>query len=168
MGNPQRGSGRDVLIFYSAQYQYISLIDARRLWPHSYLMKSQDGRGSIQPSLVAVIDDDESVRESLPDLLREFGFGARAFSSAEDFLVSDSYGQTKCLVLDIAMPGRTGFDLQQELKVRGHTIPIIFITGQTDESVRRRALERGAVEVLHKPFSDTSLLRALNIALGSG
>ena len=133
---------------------------------HSCLMKSQDGRGTIQHPLVVVVDDDESVRESLPDLLGEFGFGARAFSSAEDFLVSDSFGQTNCLVLDIAMPGMTGFDLQRELKARGHKIPIIFITGQKDESVRKRALERGAVEVLHKPFSDTTLLRALNTALG--
>lgn len=120
----------------------------------------------MQRSLVAVIDDDESVRESLPDLLREFGFGARAFSSANEFLVSDTFGQTECLVLDIAMPGMTGLDLQQELFVRGHKIPIIFITAQKEESVVKRALDRGAVEVLHKPFSDTTLLRALNSALG--
>jgi FixJ family two-component response regulator len=121
---------------------------------------------AIQRPLVVVVDDDESVRESLPDLLGELGFRARAFSSAEDFLVSDSYGQTKCLVLDIAMPGMTGLDLQQELKVRGYKVPIIFITAQKNESVRKRALESGAVEVLHKPFSDTTLLKALNTALG--
>lgn len=127
-------------------------------------MKSLNGRDTVQRPLVAVVDDDESVRESLPDLLREFGFEARAFASAEEFLVSDSYGQTKCLVLDIAMPGMTGLDLQQELKVRGHKIPIIFMTAQKDESVRERALERGAVDVLLKPFTDTTLLRALNTA----
>jgi FixJ family two-component response regulator len=121
---------------------------------------------AIQRPLVVVVDDDESVRESLPDLLGEFGFRARVFSSAEDFLVSDSYGQTKCLVLDIAMPGMTGLDLQQELKVREYKVPIIFITAQKNESVRKRALESGAVEVLHKPFSDTTLLKALNTALG--
>lgn len=130
-------------------------------------MKSRSEEGTtIQRPLVVVVDDDESVRESLPDLLSEFGFGAREFSSAEDFLVSDSLGQTECLVLDIAMPGMTGLDLQRELKIRGHKVPIIFITAQKDESVRKRALEGGAVEVLHKPFSDTTLLRALNTALG--
>lgn len=128
-------------------------------------MKSRDRRDSIQRPLVAIVDDDESVRESLPDLLREFGFAAKAFSSGEDFLASDSLPQTKCLVLDVVMPGMTGFDLQQELKARGQKIPIIFITAQKDEAVRRRALERGAVGFLLKPFSDTTLLGALNTAL---
>ena len=115
--------------------------------------------------LVAVVDDDESVRESLPDLLREFGFATHSFSSAEEFLISDSLVQTGCLVLDIAMPGMTGFDLQQELKLRGHSIPIIFISAHKDEVVRRRAFQQGAVEFLSKPFSDTALLQALNTAL---
>jgi FixJ family two-component response regulator len=115
--------------------------------------------------LVAVVDDDESVRESLPDLLREFGFATHSFSSAEEFLASDRLVQTGCLILDIAMPGMTGFDLQRELKLRGHSIPIIFISAHKDEVVRRRAFERGAVEFLFKPFSDTALLQALNTAL---
>jgi FixJ family two-component response regulator len=115
--------------------------------------------------LVAVVDDDESVRESLPDLLREFGFAAHSFSSAEEFLTSDSLVRTGCLLLDIAMPGMTGFDLQRELKLRGHSIPIIFISAQKDEVVRRRAFQQGAVEFLFKPFSDTALLQALNTAL---
>jgi FixJ family two-component response regulator len=131
-------------------------------------MKSPAVGSTIHRPLVAVVDDDESVRESLPDLLREFGFDARVFSSAGGFLVSDSLGQTKCLVLDIAMPGMTGFDLQQELKVRGQNIPIIFITAREDDTVRKRALERGAVGFLLKPFSDTALLRAINTALGLG
>lgn len=118
--------------------------------------------------LVAVVDDDESVRESLPDLLREFGFATRSFSSAEEFLTSDSLVQTGCLILDIAMPGMTGIDLQRELKRRGHSIPIIFISGQKDEVVRRRAFQQGAVEFLFKPFSDTALLQALNTALRVG
>jgi FixJ family two-component response regulator len=117
--------------------------------------------------LVAVVDDDESVRESLPDLLREFGFAAHSFSSAEEFLISDRLVQTECLILDIAMPGMTGFDLQRELKLRGHSIPIIFISAHKDEVVRRRTLQQGAVEFLFKPFSDTALLRALNTALGA-
>ncbi len=115
--------------------------------------------------LVAVVDDDESVRESLPDLLREFGFATHSFSSAEEFLTSDSLVQTECLILDIAMPGMTGFDLQRELKLRGHSIPIIFISAHKDEVVRRRAFQQGAAEFLFKPFSDTALLQALNTAL---
>jgi len=119
----------------------------------------------ITRSLVSVVDDDESVRESLPDLLREFGFAARTFSSAEEFLESDCVGQTKCLMLDIGMPGMTGPDLQRELKLRGRPIPIVFITAHRDEAIRTRVLEDGAVECLFKPFSDTALLEALNAAL---
>jgi FixJ family two-component response regulator len=119
---------------------------------------------TVTPSLVSVVDDDESVRESLPDLLKEFGFAARAFSSPEEFLASDCFAQTKCLILDIAMPGMSGPDLQRELKLRGQEIPIIFITASTDKSVRPRLFEQGAVECLFKPFSDTALLEALNAA----
>ena len=115
--------------------------------------------------LVSVVDDDESVRESLPDLLREFGFAAQAFSSAEEFLASDYIDQTKCLVLDIAMPGMTGPDLQRELTVRRQEIPIVFITSLGDDTVRPRLLKQGAVECLFKPFSDTALLAAVNAAL---
>ena len=116
-------------------------------------------------SLVSVVDDDESVRESLPDLLKEFGFAVRAFSAAEEFLASDCVGQTRCLILDVALPGMSGPDLQRELKLRRQQIPIVFITAQKDEDVRSRLLEQGAVECLFKPFSDTALLEALNIAL---
>jgi FixJ family two-component response regulator len=115
--------------------------------------------------LVSVVDDDESVRESLPDLLREFGFATRTFSSAEEFLASDCVGQTRCLILDIAMPGMTGPELQQELISRRQAIPTIFITANRDTAVRPRLLEQGAVECLLKPFSDTALLEALNAAL---
>jgi FixJ family two-component response regulator len=118
----------------------------------------------VTPPLISVVDDDESVRESLPDLLREFGFAAQAFSSAEEFLASDFLGQTQCLVLDIAMPGMSGPDLQQELARRRQEIPIIFITAHADETVRPRMLELGAVECLSKPFSETALLEALNAA----
>jgi FixJ family two-component response regulator len=98
-------------------------------------------------------------------LLRELGFPAHAFSSAEEFLASDCVGQTRCLILDIAMPGMTGPGLQQELKLRRQEIPIVFVTAQRDEAVRSRMLELGAVECLFKPFSDTALLQALNVAL---
>jgi FixJ family two-component response regulator len=115
--------------------------------------------------LVSIVDDDESVRESLPDLLGEFGFAAEAFSSAEEFLKSDSLGRTSCLLLDITMPGMSGPALQQELKRRCHDIPIVFITARGDQTTRFRLLEQGAVECLSKPFSDTALRHALNAAL---
>jgi len=118
----------------------------------------------VKRPLVSVIDDDESVRESLPDMLRLSGYLVRPFSSAEEFLASDCVGKTKCLILDIAMPGMTGPDLQQELTVRGQEIPIIFITAQADETLRTRLLEQGAVECLLKPFSDAALFEALNAA----
>jgi FixJ family two-component response regulator len=122
----------------------------------------------VRRSLVSVVDDDESVRESLPDLLRELGFAARAFSSAEEFLTSDYVAQTNCLILDIAMPGMTGHDLQRELKLRRQEIPIVFITAHRDETVRPRVLEQGAVECLFKPFSERALVEALNAALRGG
>ena len=115
--------------------------------------------------LVSVVDDDESVRESLPDLLREFGFEVRAFSSAEEFLTSDCVAQTECLILDIGLPGMSGPELQQELKNRGQEIPIIFITAQRDETIRSRVLEQGATAYLFKPFSDTALSDAVNAAI---
>src|ERR1700716_1026527 len=118
----------------------------------------------VKYSLVSVVDDDESVRESLPDLLREFGFAAQAFSSAEEFLASDCVCQTRCLILDLAMPGMTGTDLQRELTLRRKAIPIVFITAHGDKTVRPRLLEQGAVECLFKPFSDTALREALNAA----
>src|ERR1700734_3107853 len=120
---------------------------------------------TVARSLVSVVDDDESVRDLLPDLIKEFGFAARAFSSPEEFLASDCVGQTKCLILDIAMPGMSGPDLQRELKLRRREIPIIFIPASTDKTVRPRLLEQGAVECLFKPFSDTALLEAINTAL---
>jgi FixJ family two-component response regulator len=104
------------------------------------------------------------VRESLPDLLREFGFAVQAFSSAEEFLASDYVGQTRCLILDIAMPGMSGPDLQRELMRRRQEIPIVFITAHGDETTRPRMLEQGAVACLFKPFSDIALLGALNAA----
>jgi FixJ family two-component response regulator len=119
---------------------------------------------TVRRPLVSVVDDDESVRESLPDLLRELGYSARAFSSAEEFLASDFVAETRCLILDIAMPGMTGPDLQQELTLRGQEIPIVFITAQADETVRPRSLDQGAVECLFKPFSETALFAALNAA----
>lgn len=118
-------------------------------------------------SLVSVVDDDESVRESLPDLLRQFGFAARAFPSAEEFLASGLVGDTRCLVLDVAMPGMSGPALQEELKRRRLAIPIVFITAHADEGVRPFLLAQGAVECLFKPFNESALLDALDAALRS-
>jgi FixJ family two-component response regulator len=116
-------------------------------------------------SLVTVVDDDESVRESLPDLLRELGFAVQAFASAEEFLASDFVGQTRCLLLDVAMPGMSGLELQRELARRQQKIPIVFITAQGDENVRPLVLAQGAVECLSKPFSESALVDALTAAL---
>lgn len=121
----------------------------------------------IQP-LVAVVDDDESVRESLPALLKACGFQVRAFSSAEEFLASDFLGHTSCLLLDVVMPNMTGPELLQELILRGRSIPTIFITANGDKAVHAKLLTQGAVECLVKPFSDTALLGALDIALNDG
>jgi len=133
--------------------------------PHHFVMKSlKDRRGQEHP-LLSVVDDDESMRESLPDLIKEFGFGARAFSSAEEFLSSGAIDESSCLILDVAMPGMTGPELQQELKRRGEEIPIIFISAQKDEMIRARVLEQGATSFLLKPFSDAALLAAIKTAL---
>lgn len=115
--------------------------------------------------LSVVVDDDESVRESLPDLLREFGFAARAFSSAAEFLSSGCVDETSCLILDVAMPGMSGPELQQELKRRGKDIRIIFITGRRDDNIRAQVLKQGAAGFLLKPFSDLDLLAAIKTAL---
>jgi FixJ family two-component response regulator len=116
--------------------------------------------------LVSVVDDDESVRESLPDLLREFGYSAKAFSSAEEFLASGYVDKTGCLIADIAMPGMSGPELQSELKRRERRVPIIFITAHGLERVRAKLMEQGAVACLPKPFSDEALLQALNTGFG--
>jgi FixJ family two-component response regulator len=116
-------------------------------------------------SLVSVVDDDESVRESLPDLLKEFGFAVQAFHSGEDFLTSGYLEQTKCLILDIAMPGMSGPEVQRELRLRHQEIPIVFITARRDNAVRSLVLNQGAVDCLFKPFSETALLGAIQLAL---
>jgi FixJ family two-component response regulator len=133
--------------------------------PHYFVMKSLKDRSGKEPPLLSVVDDDESMRESLPDLIKEFGFAARAFSSAEEFLSSGSADETSCLILDIAMPGMSGPQLHQELKRRGEDIPVIFITGQREETIRARVLEQGAAGFLVKPFSDAALLAAIKTAL---
>jgi len=119
----------------------------------------------ITGPLITIVDDDDSVRESLPDLLMELGFAVHAFSSREEFLASDFVRETKCLLLDVDMPSMSGPGLQLELRRRQQEIPIVFITGHGDESVRPSLLKQGAVDCLFKPFSETALLAALNAAL---
>jgi FixJ family two-component response regulator len=119
-------------------------------------------------ALVSVVDDDESVRESLPDLLKEFGFAVQSFASAEEFLASGRVDETKCLVLDIAMPGMSGPELQRELTRRNLPIPIVFITANEDSPECARVLDAGAVTCLIKPFSETVLLYAVTKAIEAG
>ena len=116
------------------------------------------------PPLVVVVDDDESVREALPDLLRVLGFATRTFGSAEEFLAADCIANTRILILDVVMRGMSGPELQRELTRRGHDLPVIFVTAQLDEQVRARVLQQGAVGCLYKPFSNAALLEALHTA----
>jgi FixJ family two-component response regulator len=125
---------------------------------------SQD-KSIASHQLVSIVDDDESVRESLPDLITEFGFAARAFSSAKEFLSSSYVDETCCLILDVSMPCMSGPELHQELKRRGQSIPIIFITGQKDDIICARAVKQGAAGFLLKPFGDLDLLDAIKTAL---
>jgi len=150
----------------SAQKQYQSTMDVLHTMPHSFAMGCSNGKSPDKRELLSVVvDDDESVRESLPDLLRVFGFAARTFSSAEEFLSADCVDETSCLILDVAMPGMSGPELQQELKRRGKEIPIIFITARRDEAIRAQVLKQGAAGFLLKPFSDAVLLAAIQTAL---
>jgi FixJ family two-component response regulator len=133
--------------------------------PHYFYMTALKVRSGNKCPLLSVVDDDESIRESVPGLIEEFGYAARAFSSAEEFLSSGAIDETSCLILDIAMPGMSGPELHLELKRRGEEVPVIFITGQKDEAIRTRVLEQGAAGFLLKPFSDTALLAAIKTAL---
>jgi len=116
--------------------------------------------------LISVVDDDQSIRESLPDLLKEFGFASRAFSSAADFLASDAISKSSCLILDVAMPGMSGRELLHELRRRNLNVPVIFITAHKSEAARTQMLRDGAIECLFKPFGDVPLLQALRKAVG--
>jgi FixJ family two-component response regulator len=122
----------------------------------------------VSRTLVVVVDDDESVRESLPDLLGELGFAARAFASAEEFLSSDSILTARCLLLDIGLPGMSGPELRRELVRQGRVIPTVFITAKAKQSVPPALLneEHGAVACLFKPFGEEELRAALDAALG--
>jgi FixJ family two-component response regulator len=116
--------------------------------------------------IVAVVDDDISVRESLPSLLQQVGFDVHPFASAEAFLTAASAVATSCLVLDVGLPGMSGPDLQRELVRRGNRVPIVFITAKADDSLQAHLLATGAVACLFKPFSETALIEAVEAALG--
>jgi len=117
--------------------------------------------------LISVVDDDESVRESLSGLIRSVGFGVMVFASAEEFLSSNRLLDTDCLILDVRMPGMSGIDLQRKLAASHTSIPVIFITAHGDEEARVRALNGGAVDYLLKPFSEEALLKAIDTSLKS-
>ena len=116
-------------------------------------------------TLISVVDDDDSVRESLQCLIRSFGFAVEAFASAEEFLTSDRLRDTRCLILDVRMPGMNGIELQRRLVASHHEIPVIFITAHGDEAARSQALRDGAVGYLLKPFTEEALLSAIHAAL---
>jgi len=121
-------------------------------------------RESARRFVVAVVDDDESVRESLPELLRESGYAAHAFASAQELLDSGELIGIGCLILDVTMPGMSGPELHDELRRRGQAVPVVFITAVSDKAVRPRLLAEGAVDCLFKPFSETALLAAIRAA----
>ena len=115
--------------------------------------------------LVAVVDDDRSIQSALKDLLDSVGLLSESFGSAEEFLASEQRNQTACLVLDIRMPGMSGLELQDQLKVEGSPIPVIFITAHADTQTKTRAMKAGALEFLSKPFDDEVLLDRVRAAL---
>jgi two-component system response regulator FixJ len=118
--------------------------------------------------LISIVDDDESVREALKSLIESVGFRTEVFSSGENFLNSDHFGDTDCLIVDVRMPGMSGLELQERLNAVHSLIPLIFISAHGDEEVRARALQAGAVDFLQKPFSEDSLLKAIDVSLKMG
>ena len=131
----------------------------------SPIKHAQQALAMSERSHVAVVDDSDSVRESLADLLQHVGFSVQAFASAEAFLTADAAHRMTCLILDVGLPGMSGPDLQQELLRRDRSIPIVFITAQGDKSLQPRLIAAGAVACLFKPFSDTELLEAVDRAI---
>jgi FixJ family two-component response regulator len=120
----------------------------------------------ISVPLISIVDDDDSVRESLEGLLKSVDFRVEAFALAGDFLNSSALHATDCLILDVRMPGMSGPELQRKLIASQQSVPIIFITAHGDEAVRARVLGEGAVDCLLKPFNEDALLNAVHAALG--
>lgn len=115
--------------------------------------------------LIAIVDDDDSLRKSLDNLLRSVGFRTQGFASAEAFLSSTHIHDTTCLILDVRMPGMSGLELQHQLVATNWRIPIIFVTAHVDDDARAQALAAGAVDFLYKPFREEALLNALDAVL---
>jgi FixJ family two-component response regulator len=134
---------------------------------HAGTAANVTGTVSSGEPVISIIDDDESVRESLPDLLREMGYAAQVFASADAFLAAGTGPGRRILLLDVAMPGMSGFELQEALSARGDGVRIIFMTGRVDERIRQRVLAAGAVACLFKPFTESDLASALGRALAA-
>ena len=115
--------------------------------------------------MIAIVDDDEAVREATKTLVRSMGYNASTFGSAEEFLNSEQFSNTSCLITDLQMPGLSGLDLQDRLLAQGHRIPIIFITGHPNDTARTRAMKAGAVCFLSKPYTHDHLLGCIEQAL---
>jgi len=121
-------------------------------------------KSPIVPPIVSIIDDDESVREALEDLVSSLGFEARVFGSAEDFLNSSDYGHTSCVITDMQMPGMSGQELQHRLRADGWDVPMIFITAFPEARVRDNVMAKGALAFLEKPFDGGTLTRLIRDA----
>ena len=124
-------------------------------------------RGPLEviASLICVVDDDESVREALGSLIRSVGYKCAVFPSAEAFLGSDCLVETDCMVLDVQLPGLSGLERQLRLRELNCPVPTIFVTGEADDELRRKALKEGAVALFGKPFTGEALLGAIRSAL---
>jgi FixJ family two-component response regulator len=137
----------------------------RRAIGRSKNLELMDGESNSK--FVAIVDDDESVRIAVQDLMQSAGVPAKAFASAEDFLNSGQQYQTACLIADVQIPGMSGLELQAKLNAQHCEIPTIFITALGDPEIRRQAVRSGAVELLSKPFSGQSLLENVCAVLKS-
>jgi FixJ family two-component response regulator len=120
------------------------------------------------PPRISIVDDDASIREALKSLMRSVSLSADAFASAEEFLASEHFADTSCLILDVSLPGMSGFELQSRLNLDGLAIPIVFITAHADETSRQRALKGGAVDLLGKPVRREPLFKAIRSAIEPG
>jgi FixJ family two-component response regulator len=121
--------------------------------------------GNTPPRRISIVDDDASIREALKSLMRSVRFSVDAFASAEEFLASERFNDTSCLILDVYLPGMSGFELQNHLNIERRNIPIIFITAHADEVSRQRALKGGAIDLLGKPVRREALFKAIQSAI---
>ncbi len=129
--------------------------------------KSPNGAAAANPPprRISIVDDDASIREALKSLMRSVRFDVEAFASAEAFLASERLDDTACLILDLSLPGMSGFELQNYLKIERYPIPIVFITAHSDEASRERALKGGAIDFLSKPVRREALFQAIDAAI---